>query len=544
MMGFFDRVFNRQPSEPVESAADRQAWLATQVNAIGQRALVAYAASMRQASRSFEAAETPAWVESWPTHGSPINDDLARQLPTLLARARGLARNNEWAINYLTKLDDNVLGANGIVLQMRVKKRNGKLDDKANALLESAWAKWCEQADVSGLDWRTVESLALAAGPQDGALAYQLRQGAGPFRFQIRLLPIDLIDVNLHRDYGGNRVRMGVEINNDGLPVAYWVLAAKAGDLPSDYVTVGKHLRVPADKMQHHFLRREIGQVRGYPWLAGGARRLWLLRDFEEAAAVACSNAAKRQGFFYTEDGEAPSGFADTIVSGVLEAAKAAGKQLTPDEVQALVAASEKYVTTMPGQYDTLPHGTKFSAFESKWPNVSAEGYVKAQVRGWSAAQGMSYISVGNDLEAVNYSSARVGIGDEREHYKVVQGLLVKWLHAPVINAVLPYLVLATPGLDVAKIDLYRAAVTWQPRRWKGIDPVKEAQADEANLRNKLTSRRRLILERGDDPDEIAAEIEEEEKKYGPMQATGITNVTTEDDPADDEDPKKGTDDE
>ena len=40
------------------------------------------------------------------------------------------------------------------------------------------------------------------------------------------------------------------------------------------------------------------------------------------------------------------------------------------------------------------------------------------------------------------------------------------------------------------------------------------------------------------------AEIEEEEKKYGPMQATGITNVTTEDDPADDEDPKKGTDDE
>lgn len=542
-MGFFDRVFRRAPTEP---AAARQAWLDTQVNAIGQRALISYAASMRQASRSFEAAETPAWVESWPTHGSPINDDLARQLPTMLARARGLARNNEWAINYLTKLDDNVLGPNGLKLQMRVKKRNGKLDAKTNALLETAWAKWGEKADVSGIHWRTVESLALKAGPQDGALLYQFRHGAGPFRFQIQLLPIDLLDVNLHRDYGGNRVRMGVEINNDGLPVAYWILAAKAGDLPSDYVTVGKHLRVPADKMQHHFLRHEIGQVRGYPWLAGGARRLWLLRDFEESAAVACNNAAKRQGFFYTEDGEAPAGFADKIVSGVLEAAKAAGKQLTPEEVQALVSAAEKYVTTMPGQYDTLPNGTKFQPFESKWPNVSADGYIKQQVRGWSAAQGMSYISVGNDLEAVNYSSAQVGIGDEREHYKTVQGNQVSWLSAPVFNAVLPYLILSTPGLDMAKIETYRAAATWQPRRWRPVDPVKEAAANEANLRNKLTSRRRIILERGDDPDEIAAEIAEEDALYGPMQATGITQAaaTPDDDEGDGEDPKKGTDDE
>lgn len=542
-MRFFDRVFNRQPAE---SAADRQAWIATQVNAIGQRALISYAASMRQASRSFEAAETPAWVESWPTHGSPINDDLARQLPTMLARARGLARNNEWAINYLTKLDDNVLGPNGLTLQMRVKKRNGKLDEKINALLESAWAKWGEQADVSGISWRTVESLALKAGPQDGALLYQFRPGAGPFRFQIQLLPIDLLDINLRRDYGGNRVRMGVEINADGLPVAYWILAAKAGDLPSDYVTVGKHLRVPADKMQHHFLRHEIGQVRGYPWLAGGARRLWLLRDFEESAAVACNNAAKRQGFFYTEDGEAPAGFADKIVSGVLEAAKASGKQLSPDEVKALVAAAEKYVTTMPGQYDTLPNGTKFQPFESKWPNVSAESYVKQQVRGWSAAQGMSYISVGNDLEAVNYSSAQVGLGDEREHYKTVQGKQISWLSAPVFNAVLPYLILSTPGLDMAKIETYRAAATWQPRRWRPVDPVKEAAANEANLRNKLTSRRRIILERGDDPDEIAAEIAEEEALYGPMQATGITAAaaTPDDDEGDGKDPKKGTDDE
>lgn len=535
-MGLFDRLLRR------ESPAERRAWIDTQIQQIGLRAMGAYTQQLRQASRSFEAAETPAWVENWPTHAAPINDDLARQLPTLRSRSRGLARNNEWAINYLIKLDDNVLGANGIPLQMRVKKRNGKLDDKTNALLESAWAKLCENIEVSGLNWRTVESLALATGPQDGELLYQLRTGSGPLGFQIQLMPADVLDVSVHRDYGGHRVRMGVEINDDGLPLFYWLLAAKSGDQPSDYVTVGRHVRVPASRIRHRFLRREIGQLRGYPWLAGGARRLWLLRDFEESAAVASTNAAKRQGFFYTEDGDAPSGFSDTIVSSVLDAAKAQGKQLSPEEVQALVSAAEKYVTTMPGQFDTLPHNTKFTPFESKWPDVSAESYVKQQVRGWSAARGMSYISVGNDLEAVNYSSAQVGIGDEREHYKTVQTLLLSWLHVDVFQAALPFLVLATPGLNADLMDRYRAGATWQPRRWQPVDPVKAAAANEANLRNKLTSRRRIILERGEDPDEIAAEIEEEEKLYGPIQPTGITAAAaTPDDEEDDDEPKKGT---
>lgn len=513
-MGIISRLFS-----PRETAAERAAWLDSAVRAAGQHAAGTRLGELRQ--RSFEAAETPAWTDSWPTHAAPINDDLARQLPTLRSRARGQARNNEWATNYLIKLDDNVLGAAGIVLQMRLTKRNGQPDDAANALIESAWAKWCAAADVSGMPWREVESLALASLPQDGELLYRLRPGAGPMGIQIQLLAADLLDVNRSRDYGGNRVRMGVEIDDDGKPVAYWLRANKTGDQPSDLITVGRHLRVPAAEIRHRFLRREIGQLRGFPWLSAGARRLWMLADFEEAAAVASSNAAKRQGFFVTPDGDAPSGFADTVISGVLEAAKAAGKVLTPDEIRSITAAAEKYASTVPGQFDTLPQGVDFRAYESKWPSISAEAYVKQHVRGWSAARGMSYVSAGNDLEAVNYSSARVGIVEEREHYKTIQSDLVTWLHAEVFRVVLPYLVLNTPGLKPEHVDRYLAAATWQPRRWAGIDPVKEMQAAEIALRLKLTSRRRIILERGDDPDEIAAEVQTEDALYGPIVSGG-----------------------
>lgn len=516
-----------------ESAADRAAWLDTTVRSVAAQAHQHRLNDLRSAGRSFEAAETPAWTDSWPTTAAALNEDLARQLPTLRARSRAMARNNEWAIRYLLQLDDNVLGDAGIRLQMRLTKRDGSDDEVPNDRLEEAFALWGEDCEVSGLSWREVETIALASLPQDGELLYRLRPGAGPLGFQIQLLDPDLIDVTLRRDWGGNRVRMGVEINDDGKPVAYWLKMVRAGDQPTDLITVGRHVRVPAEQIRHFFLKREVGQLRGYPWLAAGARRLWLLNDFEESASVASSNAAKRQGFFVSPTGEAPPGFADTIVSGVLESAKAAGKVLTPDEIQAIQAAAEKFSTTVPGQFDTIPLGYDFRPFESKWPNIEAGSYVKSHLRGWSAARGMSYVTIGNDLESVNYSSAQVGIVGEREHYKTIQGRLIRWLHAQVFSAALPYLVLATPALKIERLTTYKAAASWVPRRWSPLDPVKAATANEINLRLKLTSRRRIILERGEDPDEVAEEIELEEQQYGAIEAAqgAASPPTTEDDP-------------
>ena len=526
-MGAIGEFFSRHFGAASETAADRHSWLDAAISRGCQQIASDRLQALRSASRSFEAAETPAWVESWPTHAGAINDDIANQLTIMRSRARGLARNNEWAINYLIKLDDNVLGPNGIRLQMRLTKRNGEPDKKINDLIESAWAKLCENIEVSGLSFREVESLALASLPTDGELLYQFRPGNGPMGFQMRLLPSDMLDVSYRGEYGGNRIRMGVEINDDNLPVNYWMLASKVGDTNPDIVTVGRRVRVPAEKMRHCFLRREIGQLRGYPWLSAGARRLWLTSEFENAAAVASTNAAKRTGFFYTPDGEAPKGFADTVVSSVLETAKAQGKVLTADEIQQIVSAAEKYVTTMPGQFDTLPNGTQFAAFESKWPNVAADVYVKQNLRGWFAARGISYVSGGNDLESVNYSSAQVGIGAERDHYSSLQRMMTRWLHEPIFRAALPYMIAMTPGLRAEHFDRYRDAATWQARSWQPVDAVKAASANEINLRTKITSRRRIILERGDDPDQIELEIAAEEAKYGPIPDAPASSTAT-----------------
>lgn len=510
-----------------ETPADRSAWLEQTTRAALGAAQHREAANMRQGhparqgQRSFETAETPSYTDSWSTTAGELNEDLARQLPTMRGRSRNIARNNEWAGSYLLQLHDNVLGHQGIRLQMRVKLPNGDPDKQANTLIEAAWARFGRRGhcEVSrSMTWRELEGVALSSLPRDGELVWRPRPGMGPMGWQLQLMPATVVDVSVNRIWGGNRVRMGIEFDADGQRIAYWLKATKAGDGTTDGITtVGRHVRVDAALLHHHFVVEEIDQLRGIPWLSVGARRLWLLHDFEDAAAVASSNAAKRQGFFTSTDGSAPPGFSDQIVSSVLDAAKAAGKVLTPDEIKAITAAAEKYTTVVPGQFDTLPQGYEFQKFESAWPNINADTYVKQQIRGWTAARGASYNSVGNDLESVNYSSAQVGIVQEREHFKTTQERLVSWLHQPTIEALLPYIVLSEPRLKMSRLADYQAGVNWQPRRWMPIDPVKDATAKQIRLSLKLASRRRLIAEGGDDPDEVLDEAQAEEALYGPV---------------------------
>jgi len=526
-----------------ETPEERASWLRQTISAVAEPLRTQRVAALQSATRSFSAAETPDWVADWPTVAGEINEALSRQWQTMMHRSRLLARNNEWAQRYLLQLEDNVLGATGIRLQMRVAlaTRPAEQDAATNAIIEAEWERFGARGacEVSGqMTWREVEKLALMSLARDGEILYRLRRGSGPFGVRLQLIPATLLDVTLTREHQGRRIRMGVEIDDDGVPVAYWLLAARSGEGAGGAVSVGRHVRVPADEIRHRFVAEEIGQLRGIPWLAVGARRLWMAQKFEEAAAVASTNSAQRLGFFVSPTGDAPPGFADQIVSSVLDAAKAAGKILSPDEIAQITAAADKFTTTVPGQFDTVPSGYDFRQYDSAWPNIQAGEFVKSQIRGWSAARGASYVSIGNDLADVNYSSARVGILDEREHYKGLQARLVSWLHEDVFSAWLPYAVLRNPSLRATRIDAYRAAATWRPRRWQGIDPVKEAEASRLDLELGLTSRTRLILERGEDPEQIAGERAEDDRLFGPLPA-GTSPAAQQEDPPAGKDGKK-----
>lgn len=528
-MGFLQRIFGRR-----ESVQTRAQWLERTVHNVVQAA-----AAQHARSGAFDAAETHPWSEAWDTADINLNDALASRLGVLRGRAKTLGRNNEWARRYLWLSKSNVLGPAGIQLRMTLDKRNGEPNDRINNLIEGGWRHFGKRGhcDLTGtLTWRQVEKLALLCREREGEFLIRLVNG-GPHGLLLHVLNPAVLDVNLRGEHQSRRIRMGVEIDDVGAPVAYWLLTVQPGeDLFSGVPAVGRrHVRVPAAEIIHGFDKEEPDQLRGYPSLTVGAERLHLLKDFERSAAVASANSAKRAGFFYTPTGEAPDGFADHLISSVLEQARAEGRELSVDELQALRDAASKFNTLVPGQFDTLPHGVQFAKFDSDYPNVNYNEYTKACVRGFSAGLGMSYATHGNDLEAVNYSSARVGIVDEREVYKFRQVELAEELHERVAPAWLARAMLAHApfrSLSYDRLEQYVDAMSWQPRRWVGIDPVKEAQANEINLRLRLTSRRRIIRERAEDPDEIEREIAEEEDRYGALDAE---NMPRPEDEGDDE---------
>jgi lambda family phage portal protein len=487
------------------------------------RARRAAAKSGAELQRLLEVAQTPAWLANWGADALPLNEDAQASLPIAVSRSRNLWRNNDYVRRFRQLLISNVLGPLGLRLQMRMTLRDGSPNKPVNDRIEAAWHAWGERGVCDSsktLEWSDVERLCLECLARDGEFILR-KLRAGLHGFQVQLVDPVLLDVGLNQRLGaGARIVMGVEIDALGAPRAYWL--RNNGEPIYEGVTMQAHLRVPAEEILHRFIAEEPGQVRGIPWTATAAQRLWLVRDFEKAAQVASSNAAKRIGFFVSPNGDAPPGIGDAIMSAVLDQAKAAGKVLTAEEVAKLKAVAEKYSTTAPGTYDTLPDGYDFRPFESDYPHVGHGEFVKACLRGAASGLGVSYVSLGNDLESVNYSSARVGILEEREFYKWAQAWFTCALHEDVFEAWLERALLSVPELrtlDVSRFSQFVEAATWQPRRWAGIDPVKEAAAAEKNLALKLTSRRRLILERGEDPDEVFAEIAQEEAIFGPVNA-------------------------
>lgn len=468
------------------------------------------------ARRAFDAASTTAATESWQGADHGINTDTAAGLSLMRRRSRDLVRNYDYARGYMMRLEDNVLGHAGIQLQMRLTRRDGTPDRDLNDRFERAYGRFRRRGvfETSGkLSGPRADAVQLATLARDGELLGMWVPGRGPHRVQLRLIRPEILDLECQREYQGRRVRMGIEIDDEGQPVAYWLLAHRVGDYessPTSLMTVGRHVRVPADRIIHAFVAEEPEQLRGVPWMSAGMRRLWSLKDYEQSAMTASRNAAKRLGFFVAPDGNPPPGLADRIVDKVLEEAKKAGKKLTPEEIRALAHAAEKFSTSVEGQFDTVPAGYDFRQYQSQYPHVNYGEYVREIKRGFASGVGMNLVTVGNDLESVNYSSARVGILDEREHFKVLQEVFIDGWARRVFEGWLPYGLLAEPLLaraNPARMEDFMEAATFMPRRWAGIDPVKEETANDLALRNKLTSRARIIRARGDDPDEIDAEI-------------------------------------
>lgn len=468
------------------------------------------AAVAQSQQRSLLAALTTNDVASWTPEGMHINAETESGLSTVIARSRDAARNNPFARRFIGMVRRNLLGPHGVRLQMRLRTDAG-LKAGVNETIEGAYLAWGRKGacDVTGRYTRAdLDRLALRHCIVDGCILARFLPGRGPHGLQVQLLPVDVLARTHRADLAdGARIRQGVETDAFGAVRAYWLRGTDASAL-DPLATARNFIRVPAGEMLHLQLPDEVLQLLGVPWMQAALKPMYQAADFAASGLNKARESAKRGGFFeLSPDAPAPPPLED-----------GKGADNTP------------YQTLMDGTWDVLPAGLKASPFESDYPNIEYGQFIRDCLRNVASALEVSYISLGNDLSDVNYSSGQLGLGDERTLWLELQQWFVAHWTQPIFERWLSHALVAAPelaDLSFSRIDAYTAAARWQLHTWQPLDPLKTIEAQRSRIEAGITSPQRVMAENGDDPDEVLAERQEWAAK---VKAAGLEPAA---DPAD-----------
>lgn len=395
------------------------------------------------------------------------DEEIRYDIRRLRDRCRDLARNNDYAKRFISIMKTNVIGEMGIQLQADAKERvRGEIveDDNANDIIESEWAEWSEVGNctvdgkLSFLDCQDliVESLAV-----EGEVLIQLvKNGNYPWGFALKFLDNDMLDEQYNEKLSnGNEIRMGVEVNSDDKPVAYWLWDYNPNDALVQNPSHRKRRRVPADQILHFFRIGRAGQNRGIPPMAAAILDLKHLDGYVESELVAARVASAKMAFITSEKGDQYEG------------------EDNEDEYTPLSSAE-------PGHFEQLPEGMSITPFDLQHPTSQFPAFIKQILRGIASGTGVSYANLSNDLESVNYSSIRQGALEERNFFKKEQRFLIQHFFQRVYRTWL--LMAMTTGkvpLPVRKFDKF-AKPKWLPRGFGYIDPLKEVQSYKIAVEN------------------------------------------------------------
>jgi lambda family phage portal protein len=388
--------------------------------------------------------------------------EIRNSLSKLRDRSREMVRNNPYAKQAKRTTQVNVVGS-GIKLQSQVQQVRGRKPSEAiNRLIEEKWHLWtrAQYCDVAGRhSFHMMEWLATGALPESGEALFRIiRRPFGGSRVPLALEMIE--SDRLDDEYQGptlaklNEWRLGVEINEWGRPVRYAFLTRHPGDywFQNAPQKGDKHVFLPAEDVIHLFLPERPQQHRGVPWFHSVMADAHQLQGYEEAAVIRARAGASVMGFVTSPEGE-----------------------LEGDDVEADRRISE----FEPGMWKYLEPGQNVSVPNISSPDQQYEMFVKNKVRRFASGFGCSYETLSRDFSETNYSSSRLSLLEDREHWKVIQSYLIENFHNRVFREWLDLAVLAgeLPFDDYdARPERYDTP-RWMARGWDWVDPLKEAKA-------------------------------------------------------------------
>jgi len=434
-------------------------------------------------------------TEDWNPSTMTGDAALIGRIQLIRDRMRQQELDNDFARGFYDRLENNVLGCEGLSLSVTARNASGALDKKANDAVWSAWKKWCKIGNCT-VTWEEsfidVLRLVLRSAARDGGVIIRKRAGTkyGSHKFQLQLFEVDQLDINYTGTAeNGNNVFMGVEKDDMGRTVAYHILDRHPGDTVGWRAASRYRQRIEASEIIHYSFRERITSCIGVPRMVAGAATLKQLGEYIYSESVAARAGSSKGGWFQSDRGAKFQG--ETQYDSE-------GNPATLNDFE-------------PGSFDELPAGTTFVPYDPKHPTDAFGPFIKTALIATASGVGMSYATLTGDLSETNYSSIRAGKLEEQEAFKRMQKHLIEHF-AEIVFSDWLLMALASgaiPGYGVDAFDRLNQPV-FRGRRWPWVDPLKDVNASVVAIKNGLTSRTKVIEEQGgvfeDIVEELAAE--------------------------------------
>jgi lambda family phage portal protein len=449
--------------------------------------------------RAYQAALVNRLTADFATSAVSANAELRKSLRRLRERSRDLAQNNPHVKKFLSLVRTNVIGHGGIKLQATATRPGAggaeELDEELNRRVERAWAEWGhkETASASGrLSWLDQQHLFVTTLARDGEALCRILAADNPFGFTLQFIDVAWLDETFNARLGnGNRVLMSVEVDKYNRPVNYWLTPPSYDYLYPEREDAQRRTPVPASQMIHCFVVNEDeSQTRGVPWTHAAMLRLKMLAGYEEAEVIAARLEACKGVFLIPPEGDEEGGYAgdgdEAVDAPLLE------------EIE-------------PGMSTELPPGYKVETFDPQHPNANGPAFAKWMLRSIATTVDVAYVSLGNDLEGVNYSSIRAGLLDERSQWRIIQSFVVEHFCRTVYRAWLRSSVAVggIEGVGPREYDRLKSPL-WRPRGWPWVDPLNDMKASLMAIDNALETRTDVAGEQGESFPEIVAKLKNE----------------------------------
>ena len=463
-----------------------------------RKAQTAQAAPRR---RMYQGAQFSRLTADWVTGNTSADSEVYGSAQKLRDRARQLCRDNDYARQALRAIEGNVIGQ-GIPFQSQVRmQRGGKLDTGINDAIEAAWKRWsyAQHCHTGGkLCFADIERLVIRACAESGEVFIRLvRQsfGGSTIPLAMEVIEADQLDDGLNgRSQQGNEIRMGVEVDGWGRPIAYHFLAYHPGDyqFSNQQISTQRHKRIPAEEVVHLYRTERPGQTRGVSWFASAIQRLHHLAGYEQAEVVRARASSALMGFITSPEGEL---IGDDVMDG------------------------ERVSNFEPGVFKYLNPGEEITVPSLDAPDGQFEPFLRAMLRAMAAGIGCSYETISRDFSQTNYSSSRLSLIEDRDHWRILQSWLIENFHRRVFSEWLDLAVLsnalALPGYE-QQPERFKAA-RWMPRGWAWVDPAKEVAAYKEAVRCGFKTLADVVAEQGGDLDELLLARQSELAKLDEM---------------------------